>query len=132
MKALTHAVVIAVSSIVTAGLLLSQMCDFNCAFYGCSLSSPARISETAAPHAHCHRHKDDKSSQHNNSQQCTGHFDSIAVTAGASALSLHSIAHTDALFADPPLSFETARAKPRPQSSDAPDRSPPTYSVLLI
>ena len=125
---------LALSLVLIAGLLCSQICAFNCAFYGCCISSPVPASENTNEHAHCHQHKENTAPQkHNDSHQCAGHFDAVAlVSSGTSAYRLHQIPSIDALIIQASLFFNTSPEGLVVQSGRKPDRSPPTHSVLRI
>ncbi len=125
---------LALSLVLIAGLLCSQICALNCAFYGCSLSASSKKSENAGTHAHCHQPKDNQSPQnHNDSHPCPGHFDSVAVSAtSASAHTLNNAACADALIAERFLIANHSVERLRAQPQNKPDRSPPTYSVLRL
>ena len=125
---------LALSLVLIAGLLCSQMCDLNCAFYGCSISSAAPNSENTNEHAHCHQHKKGSVPQkHNDSHQCSGHFDAVLLgSSGSSAYTLHQIPSANALETAPSIFFNPSPQGLVVQSGHKPDRSPPPHSVLRI
>ena len=121
--------------VLIAGLLCSQICDINCAFYGCSLSSPVKAAEQSSEHSHCHQHKQSPSPQERRpSHDCPGHFDALTRPSpfAASAYSLHHTIHIEHPATGPSLAFNRLPVGLMIQTDRLPDRSPPTYSVLRI
>ena|SRR5262249_26253814 len=47
---------IAAAAAIVVGLLFSQLCELNCAFFGCSDPVPAIVAKHRAPAEHCHGH----------------------------------------------------------------------------
>ena len=134
MKATKYPVAVLVIVLV-GGLLCSQICDFNCAFYGCSNSSPIKAAEESSEHSHCHQHKQNpKPQERNGSRECSGHFDALALRSPSitSASDLRNVVHIEAPVIGPYLSFNRLPPGVMVQADCAPDRSPPTYSVLRI
>src|SRR5262245_23549400 len=47
---------IVAAAAIVVGLLCSQLCELNCAFFGCSDPGPAIAGEHSAPAENCHGH----------------------------------------------------------------------------
>ena len=124
----------ALSFILVVGLLCSQICAFNCSFYGCSISSPIPTSENLSEHGHCHQHKENTvPHKRDDSPQCPNHFD--AVSLGSSKISVyksHQGPSADVLIIHPSLTFNASSERQAVQAGGKPDRSPPAHSVLRI
>src|SRR2546422_780734 len=77
----------ALSLVLVAGFLCSQVCAFNCAFNGCSVSFSVPVQKSTNENGHCHRHKENPTPQkQNDSHQCAGHFDAVGLlSSGTSA-----------------------------------------------
>jgi hypothetical protein len=121
--------------VLIAGLLCSQICDINCAFYGCSLSSPVKAAEDRSEHSHCHQHQQNpKPQERSHSRQCPGHFDALTLPLPfvAPAYSLHHAAYIEPPAIGPALLLNWQSVSLVIQTDRLPDRSPPTYSVLRI
>jgi hypothetical protein len=58
MRATKYPSAVLASAVLIARLLCAQMCDINCALYGCSLSSPAKAADESSEPSHCHQHKE--------------------------------------------------------------------------
>jgi hypothetical protein len=135
MQPVRYLVALLVSSLLVAGLLCSQICDFNCSFYGCSLSSPLKASEESSEDTHCHQHKQAPEPQEKNSpSQCPGHFNAFALPSPpvTSAFSLHHAGYIEAPATGPYPSLNRVPVSVAMRADRAPDRSPPANSVLRI
>jgi len=127
-----HRLVLAISSLVIAGLFWSQVCDFNCTVYGCSTSSTATAHQSGDAHACCHRHNShDTSPSPHDSRACAGHFDSIAASTTISAGSSDTLEGAVAKLSSV-IILDASRVRPHLDSLNEPDRSPPPLSVLRI
>lgn len=136
MTAVRRSLALVVLLLLTVSVLCSQICDFNCAFYGCSLSSPVKASEDRGEHASCHHHKTQTRTpqKRNDSHQCPGHFDGAAVLSSR-AISGHTLCRVfdaPALVGAPLLPLKPSRDAVAIQSDLKPDRSPHINSVLRI
>jgi hypothetical protein len=134
MRAAKYLSAVALSLILIAGLLGSLICDYSCALHGCSLSSSVSTSQSTEERSHCHQHKQNTAPQrHNDSQQCVGHFDAIALASSrAPAYASHQIPTAHALIPEPSLFFNASPDALVVQSGRKPDRSPPAHPVLRI
>ena len=124
----------ALSLVLVVGILCAQICAFNCSFYGCSMSSPVPTSQLTNVHAHCHQHQENTAPQkRNDSPQCAGHFDAIALASSRSSVytSTQPLS-SDALIVQSSLGFNPSTERQVVQSRGKPDRSPPANSVLRI
>src|SRR5689334_1645165 len=82
MKAAKVPLAIAVAVMLIAVPVSSRICDFNCSFYGCALSSPVNPSENDSKLPPCHQHKKHQPAPaHQESPGCAGHFDATALMA---------------------------------------------------
>src|SRR3977135_2117855 len=90
------------SLVLINGLLSSQVCAFNCAFNGCSITS-APAQKSTNENAHCHQHKKDSAPQkQGDSRPCAAHFEAIGLpSSGTSAPS----------SSNPPLAHEPTAAR---------------------
>ena len=136
MTAVRGALAFVVLLLLNSAALCSQICDFNCAFYGCSLSSPVKASEDSSEHASCHHHKKQipTPQKRNDSHHCPGHFDAAAVLSSPT-ISGHTLCrafYAPALVAAQLLTLKPSRDTVAIQSDLKPDRSPPINSVLRI
>ena len=135
MRATKYPLAVLASIVLIAGLLCAQICDINCAFYGCSLSSTVKASEESSQPSHCHQHKQTRKPQErSHSRECPGHFDALTLPSPfvASAYNLHRAVDREAPAYGPALSLDWRSASVVIQTDRLPDRSPPTYSVLRI
>ena len=135
MGATKYPQVVLVSIFLIAGLLCSQVCDFTCAFYGCSLSSPVKAAEGSGEHSHCHQHKQSpRPQERNGSRECPGHFEALAAPSSfvTSASALNNAIHVEAPVITPLLSYGRLNVGVSVQTDRAPDRSPPPHSILRI
>src|ERR1044072_6181248 len=99
MRASKYPQVVLISICLIAGLLCSQVCDFTCAFYGCSLSSPVKAAQGSGEHSHCHQHKQSPGPQERKgSRECPGHFETLAAPSPSvtSASALSNAIHVEA------------------------------------
>jgi len=122
---------IAISPVLITGLLLSQICAFNCAFNGCSTSAQA-TTQNAEQRAPCHQHKKSTTTpQNRDSHRCAGHFDALVLpSSGASAPQTQQ--GNSSTVVEIVLLFNAPVERVAPQSLRKPDRSPPPFSVLRI
>ena len=134
MRAAKYLLAGALSLVLIAGMLGSQICDYNCALHGCSLSFPVPTSQNTNERAHCHQHKQNTAPQkHNDSQQCVGHFDAVALASSrAPAYTVHQVPSAHALITPPTLFVNASPQGLVVQSGRKPERSPPAHSVLRI
>jgi hypothetical protein len=127
MRAARSTITIATTILLATALAWSQVCDLNCAFYGCA--KPVKASTTN----HCHEQSAPEPTRQG-SQKCPGHIDSASMMMPA-ANAFHLL--TDAPLAQPVVinSFSIAdfsidtglRA-----AAKGPLRSPPKLSILRI
>lgn len=126
---------VVVSLVLATGLLCSQICYFDCALNGCSISSPIRMPEESGEHSHCHQQKQNPKPQNrNSSRECPGHFEAVAVPASF-VTSTHFIQHPDSMVSPiigPSLSLDSSPVEALIKTGQTPDRSPPIHSVLRI
>jgi len=135
MRATKYPLAVLAVIVLVVGLLCAQMCDINCAFYGCPLSSPVKAAEQSSEHAHCHQHKQSpKPQEGGQSRECPGHFDALTLPSPfvASAYSPHHTIHIEHLATRPSLAFDRLPVGLKIQTDRLPDRSPPAHSVLRI
>jgi hypothetical protein len=135
MRATKYPLAVLASVVLIVGLLCSQICDINCAFYGCSLSSPMKAAEESSQPSHCHQHKQNpKPQERSHSRECPGHFDALILPSpsAASAYSLHHAADIEPPTIGPALWLNWRSISVVIPTDRLPDRSPPTYSVLRI
>src|SRR4051812_10011140 len=93
MRATKYPLAVLASIVLIAGLLCSQICDINCGFYGCSLSSPVKAAEESSQPSHCHQHQQNpKPQERGHSRECPGHFD-VFTLPSASVTSAYSLHH---------------------------------------
>src|SRR2546423_13595242 len=131
MGAARYSQVVLVSIFLIAGLLCSQVCDFTCAFYGCSLSSPVKAAEESGEHSHCHQHKQSpRPQERKGSRECPGHFEALAAPSPSvtSASALNNAIHVEAPVITSLLSSGRLNVGVLVQADRAPDRSPPPHS----
>src|SRR5947207_15270807 len=95
------------SLVLVAGLLCSQVCAFNCAFNGCSVSFSLPLQKSTDENSHCHQHKKDTPPQkQRDSHQCAGHFDAVGLpSSGTSAPSSGKAPLVQGLITEPRLVF---------------------------
>ena len=135
MRATKYPLAVLAVVVLIAGLLCAQICDINCAFYGCSLSSPVKAAEESSEHAHCHQHKQSpKPQERGPSRECPGHFDALTLPSPfvASAYSLHHTVYIEHPAIGPSLALSRLPVGVIFHTDRLPDRSPPAYSVLRI
>jgi hypothetical protein len=135
MRATKYPLAVLAVVVLTTGLLCAQICDINCAFYGCSLSSPVKAAEEGSEHSHCHQHKQNPLPQERgHSRECPGHFDALTLPSPfvASAYSLHQTVHIEHPAIGPSLALNRLPVSLIIEADRLPDRSPPAYSVLRI
>jgi hypothetical protein len=135
MRATKYPLAVLAAIVLIAGLLCSQICDINCAFYGCSLSSPVKAAEESSEHSHCHQHKQNpKPQERSHSRECHGHFDALILPSpsAATAYNLHHAAYIEPQAIGPALSLNWLSVSVVIPTDRLPDRSPPIYSVLRI
>src|SRR5688572_21352469 len=122
------------SLVLVAGLMYSQVCAFDCAFNGCSTSSPAPLQKSTNENGHCNRHKENPTpDKQNDSHQCLGHFDAVALrSSGTSANTSNNTPDMLGLIAEPFTILNISSQRLAAQFGPRPDRSPPTHSVLRL
>ena len=123
----------ALSLVLMAGLLCSQICAFTCSLNGCSKSTTARAPAASNAHSHCHQQQNKPPQKNNDSSPCAGHFDAVALGASSRISSYTSPQLvSEAVIIQPSLLFLTSPLGGAVQSGGKPDRSPPVHSVLRI
>jgi hypothetical protein len=124
----------AFSLVLVAGVLCSQVCAFDCAFNGCSVSFSLPVQKSTDENGHCHRHKESPTPQkQNDSHRCTGHFDAVLLPSSATSVHVsNNIPDTLGLVAEPFLILDISSQRQSAQFGPKPDRSPPTHSVLRL
>ena len=135
MRATKYPLAVLAAVVLIAGLLCAQVCDINCAFYGCALSSPVKAAEESGEHSHCHQHQQSpRPQERGQSRECPGHFEVLPLPAPfvASAYGLHHTVHIEHPATGPSLAFNGLHVGSVVQTDRLPDRSPPTHSVLRI
>jgi hypothetical protein len=135
MRATKYPLAVPAAVVLIAGLLRAQVCDINCAVYGCSLSSPVEAAEESGEHSHCHQHKQSpRPLERGQSRECPGHFDALTLPSPfvAPAYSLYYTVHIERPAIGPSLALNRLSVGLIIQTDRLPDRSPPTYSVLRI
>lgn len=148
MRRLKNPIAIAVSLILTAGLLYSAVCDASCALFGCSSVAQTNQSQTEDPHAHCHAKKaQDKQSAASSSRivganhkghsksgqipECELHAVSTMLLPRAIGGSLSSLHLLDLDLAQPAdFDFGALSRKPVRASYNARFRPPPSLAML--
>jgi hypothetical protein len=131
--------IVSLMMFLVAGLLCSQICDFNCSFYGCSVATSTKASD-AGQESHCHNHQpqpepEKKSPQdHDQSPTCPGHFDLTALSASPPTLafSLQASPQSHLPETQPVSAISGSLGYLIKQRARKPDRSPPARSVLRI
>src|SRR5437762_3441102 len=103
MKAAKYPLSIAIALMFIAVPVSSRICDFNCSFYGCSLSSPVNPSENDSKLPPCHQHKKHQElPAHKKSPGCAGHFDAAALLwSGNSARPLPPVSFATVVITEP-------------------------------
>jgi hypothetical protein len=140
MKPARNPLVMPLMILLSAGLLCSQICDFNCSVYGCSSSTFTKASAEPHQDGHCHQHESKPVTQGNGGQEhgqspaCPGHFDLMARAPSAPILA-NSLQTSPQLHLPTAQFFSLASASLDYQAKQAerkPDRSPPAHPVLRI
>jgi hypothetical protein len=135
MRGAKYPLAVVVSLILIAVPICARICDLNCSFYGCSLSSSPSSAENPGEHAACHQHKPHKKApEHKGSSQCAGHSDVTALQSSTanSTSAPPSVADASALISAPLSLFHPSPEKHVAQRGRKPDRSPPAHTVLRI
>jgi hypothetical protein len=136
MQTAKYSLAVAMSFVLIAWLLCSQVCDLNCTVYGCSISAsaPTEAPKSSAPHSHCHNHDSKQAPQSKQRQapSCPGHFDIAARTPSLNPLRAADQPPALALPVYVAFYSRTPNATSTIPTVSAPDRSPPANSVLRI
>jgi len=135
MRVAKYPLAVVFALILIAAPVCAQICDLNCSFYGCSLSSSASSAEKSDEHAACHQHKPHKKAPaRKGSTECAGHSDVTALrsSTASSTGTPPSVADASALISAPLSLFHPSPEKRVAQLGRKPDRSPPAPTVLRI
>ncbi len=130
MRTAKQSVTIASAIVLAMALAWSQVCDLNCAFYGCAKPAPVKAATSAH---HCHEQPSESTGpSHDGSQKCPGHVDAAATVPAAIAFHLSDapLAQPVAVEAFLPVALMLDHSSAALAS--LPLRSPPSHSVLRI
>ncbi len=130
MRTAKPVVTIAAVVVLATALAWSQVCDLNCAFYGCAKPAPVKSATTTH---HCHEQPSEPTNpSHDDSQKCPGHVDAAATVPAAIAFHLSDAPLAQPLAVETFLPISLTLNHSSAALAALPLRSPPTLSALRI